>query len=86
MSETKWKAGTGLKIEKLYAWVAEEPDGGEGIIAGLFPGHDDVWMPLIGADRDRIESYRNHAQAVARETGYPVRLKVFGAGVTIEEA
>ena len=74
----------GLKIEKLYAWVAEEPDGGEGIVAGMLPGMPGL-TPLIGADRLRIESFRGFAEAVRRSTGYPVRLKAFTGGVTIDE-
>src|ERR1700745_2265416 len=27
-----WKPQTGQKIERLYAWIAEEPDGGEGVM------------------------------------------------------
>ena len=42
-------------------------------------------VPLIGADRSRIESYRERAAAVARGTGCKVRLKLFGAGVVIDE-
>lgn len=26
-----WKPGTGQTIDALYAWVATEPDGGEGV-------------------------------------------------------
>jgi hypothetical protein len=78
-----WKPGNGLKIERIYAWVAEEPDGGEGVVASQIPGVG--WVPLIGADRSRIESYRERAAAVARGTGCKVRLKLFGAGVVIDE-
>jgi hypothetical protein len=81
---TDWKPGTGQKIEKLYAWVAEEPDGGEGVCAMSVPGLGGM-VPLIGADRARIESYRGHAHAVRVASGYPVRLKVFSEGVVIDE-
>jgi hypothetical protein len=77
-----WKAGTGQRIEKLYAWIAEEPDGGEGVVGGTFPGLGTI--PLIGADKARIESYRTFAEMTQRATGYPVRLKVFSGGVVID--
>jgi hypothetical protein len=79
-----WKAGTGQTIDKLFAWVATEPDGGEGICAGTLPGMPGM-TPLIGADHDRIESFRPYAAVVRQMTGYPVRLKVFGSGVVIDE-
>jgi len=81
---SEWKkAGKAQRIEKLYAWVAEEADGGEGIVGWRFDGVG--WTPLIGADKDRIESYRPYAEACVAEMGVPVRLKVFGEGVVIDE-
>jgi len=76
-----WKARTGQKIETLYAWVASEPDGGEGLAGFLGP---EGWMPLIGADLARIESLRHVAEDVARVTGYPVALKSFSTVTVIE--
>jgi hypothetical protein len=78
-----WKAGTGQKIERLYAWVATEPDGGEGVCSMLLGG---VQMPLIGADMARVESLRDHAAFVARMSGYPVRLVEFSARKVLREA
>jgi hypothetical protein len=43
------------RIDRLYAWVATEADGGQGIPAMRV---DDMALPLIGADHDRIESLR----------------------------
>jgi hypothetical protein len=69
-----WKPGSGQRIERLYAWVATEPDGGEGIVSGRF---GDMLMPLIGADGARIESFRSLAESVSAATGYPVHLVEF---------
>ncbi len=71
------------RITRLYAWIAEEPDGGEGVVGGDLPGMG--WTPLIGADRARIESYRRVAEQFASVSGYPIRLKVFGEGTVIDE-
>jgi hypothetical protein len=79
-----WRPGTGQKIEKLYAWISEEPDGGEGVVGMRIPSLGGM-VPLIGADGARIESLRQHAEIVRRVTGYPVRLKVFAQGVVIDE-
>lgn len=77
-----WKAGTGQKIEKIYAWVATEEDGGEGILGVQLT---DVFMPLVGADLERMESFRGYATAIGRVSNRPVALKVFGKGVVVDE-
>ena len=49
---------TPLRIEKLFAWVATHKDGTQGIPAML---SGTTWIPMVGADRERIESLRGHA-------------------------
>lgn len=70
------------KITELFAWVCTEPDGGEGIPAANLGG---LPMPLIGADRARIESLRPHAMTVAHDLGLPVRLVRFCDMEVLEE-
>lgn len=82
--KTDWKPGKGLKIEKLYAWVATEPDGGEGVCAVHIPALGGM-VPLVGADRERIESYRPHAEQTRKASGYPVRMVEFSTRVDGEE-
>lgn len=62
------------KITELYAWVCTEPDGGEGIPAANLGG---MPMPLVGADKARIESLRPYAEDVAYQLGLPVKLVRF---------
>jgi hypothetical protein len=81
MSE-EWRPGRGQKIKALYAWVATEPDGGEGVASVQLGG---VHMPMVGADMDRIKSLRPHAELVRRATGYPVRLIRFAMREDLEE-
>jgi len=69
-----------LKIDALYAWIATDSRGGEGIPALSTPLGE---MPMIGADRDRIESLRPHAMKVAGQ-GYTVRLVAFACVGTLE--
>ena len=69
-------ADAGKPIERLYAWIATEPDGGEGVCGAYLSGMPG-FTPLIGADRARIESLRPHARLVAAKTGCPVRLVEF---------
>lgn len=76
-----WKPGTGQTIDALYAWVATEPDGGEGVCSAQI---GDVHFPLVGADMDRIKSFRAAAEAIHRLTGYPVRLVRFSRREDLE--
>ena len=57
-------------ITEMFAWVCTEPNGDEGIPAmetrlGA--------MPLVGADRERIESLRPFAIEVSQTLGLPVK-------------
>lgn len=76
-----WRPGKGQSIDAVYAWVATEPDGGEGIIAVYLTG---MMMPAIGADMDRIKSFRAQAEAARAATGYPVRLVRFASRDDLE--
>ena len=71
------------RIDALYAWVAQEPDGGEGVCSADFGAN--LHMPLVGADIERMKSLRDHAEFVRRMTGYPVRLVRFGRREDLEE-
>jgi len=70
------------RIDALYAWVAVEPDGGEGVCSAQL---GDVHMPLVGADMDRMKSLREHAEYIHRITGCPVKLVRFGRHADLEE-
>ncbi len=70
------------KIEALYAWVATDPDGQEGVIAANLDG---MAMPLVGGDMDRMKSLREFAEAARRKTGYPVSLMRYGRREDLEE-
>jgi hypothetical protein len=83
VAETKRRVGIGQKIDRLYAWVTLDPDGREGILAAKLPGAPG-WTPLIGADKARIESYRQYAADTRLASGYPVKLKMFSKGTVIE--
>jgi hypothetical protein len=76
-----WRPGAGQSIDALYAWVATEPDGGEGVCSAQL---GDLHMPLVGADMDRIKSLRSYAEAVRAATGYPVRLVRFSRREDLE--
>lgn len=63
------------KITEFYAWICEEPDGGDGVPAiDIGAGYP---LPLVGADRERMESLRSHAMAICHGMGHPIRLVKF---------
>jgi len=66
---------TRFRIEELAAWTQIDDDDEEGVTAFLAPGG--VWMPMIGANTERIKSLRAHAEAVCAMTGKPVELVSF---------
>jgi hypothetical protein len=71
----------GYRIERLLAYVAADNDG-EGLIGATIPGLGHV--PLVGADMDRMMSYRPYAVNVARATGREVTLVRFDNRVDVE--
>lgn len=62
------------KITELYAFVATDPDGSEGIMAFRSGDH---WMPMIGADLARVESLRPLADRIAKATGQQYEIRYF---------
>jgi hypothetical protein len=77
-----YKPNTGQSIDRIYAWIAVEPDGGEGILSAQI---GEVHMPLVGADKERIESLREYAKMIHLKTLYPIKLVVFETKTILEE-
>jgi len=71
------------KIEKIYAYVATEAPGDEGILAMFLPGTH-TWFPLVGADMERINSLKPYAEKVARQTNKRVVLAEFSVRKDLE--
>lgn len=72
------------KIERLFAFVVEDngPDD-EGVAAFHISGSS-MFMPMIGADMDRVESLKSQARLIARATGKPVKLVEFSQRTELE--
>lgn len=60
-------------ITELWAFVSVDDDGVEGLVAAPF-GSPDNLLPLIAADRARLDSLRPIARQIARATGAKIRL------------
>lgn len=76
---------TNRKIERLYAWLAEDANG-EGIVS-VHLSSSGQWLQLVGTDRAAMEGYRSSAQKVAQARGpsCKVRLKIFSGGAVVDE-
>lgn len=66
-------------ITELFAFVAEEEEGNEGVIGMSLnmPGVGPSFTPLIGADMERVEQLRPYAIDIAKTSGKKVVLKKF---------
>jgi hypothetical protein len=73
---------SGKRIDAIYAWVATEPDGGEGVCSAQI---GEIHMPLVGADIERIKSLRGYAEMIRQATMLPIRLVRFSRREDIEE-
>ena len=78
---------TPKKIEEIYAWIVTDTDGSEGVPAQLMgQGAMATWAPAIGADRARIDSFRNSpAMDGIKALKRPHKLVVFTRMMVLEE-
>ncbi len=70
-----------FRIQQLWAFVAQEPGGDEGIIAER---NGDTWLPFVAADEKRIESLRARALTLPIAPGTTVRLVRFEVRTDVE--
>ena len=63
------------KIEQIYAFIAEDTGPDDEGVTGFATGMG--WMPMVGADIDRIESLKPIAQQIAKSTGKKIKLIKF---------
>ncbi len=71
-----------LRIDEVYAYVAVDEEG-EGITAYMSPdtGH---WMPMVGADMDRMRSLLPVAQQLADKGGKDIKLVRYAVRTEID--
>lgn len=75
MSNQKLANGQFLRITELYAFVAKDENGHEGIMAFQTP--EGVYMPLIGADIERVHYLKPLADKVAAQSGKQYEIRYF---------
>jgi hypothetical protein len=71
-----------LKIEKMFAFIAIDEEGNEGVTA--FQDKRGVWLPLVGADWARVNSLKEIAQEIAKASGQKITLVEFSVRKEIE--
>ena len=54
------------RVTALWGFFSVDANGDEGLVAAHIGGS---WMPLIAADEKRLESLRELAERVAKESG-----------------
>lgn len=75
-------AGGPRRIDEMFAFIQLDPaDNTEGVIAFLT---ESGWMPMVGADMNRVAHLRPMAQEVADATGRPVQLVKFSTREELE--
>jgi len=67
-----------LRIEEMYALVAQDENGDEGIMgASMVVEGQLMMMPLVGADIVRVKQWIPLALRIAKEDGLQVRVYHF---------
>jgi hypothetical protein len=73
--------GVGFRIADLHAFLAvDRSDGDEGIMAIGQPA-----IPMIAADKTRLDLLRPYAEQIAKAGGFRVKLVRFTARIDVEE-
>jgi hypothetical protein len=71
-----------LKIDSMYAFIAKDKEGEEGVVG--MKTHDG-WIPMVGADMDRVNSLMPIAKMIAEQTGVTIKLYLFTGRTEITE-
>lgn len=72
---------TPFKVTELWAFIGVAPDGDEGVMAMSAPlqqmGGQPTMIPMIGADKIRVDKLKPMAEFISKGTGTPYVLKHF---------
>ena len=69
-----------LKIDELYAFIAIDNEG-EGL-TGMQVGN--MMMPMVAANKERVDSLRQTAQHISNSTGREIKLIKFSLREELE--
>lgn len=74
-----------FKVEAIHAFIAvdpKDPKGDEGICG--FVGEHDRWIPMIAADKTRLDQLRPVAESISRDMGVKITLVRFSQRTDLE--
>ena len=68
-----------LKITELFAFIAKDKEGNEGIMGALLrnANGDPEWLPFIVADIARVEAIKPIANDIKKKTGQDYEIRYF---------
>lgn len=72
---------TPFQVSEVYAFLAVDGEGAEGVPATQL---GDMLMPLVAADRARLDDLRPIAQHLASAYGFPITVARFTVREDIE--
>jgi hypothetical protein len=70
-----------LRIDEVFVFIAKDKDG-EGVPAFTLPGG--MMLPMVCADKARVDSLREMARTIARNTGNKITLCRFSVREELE--
>ena len=73
-----------MKINEVWAYVSEDEKGNEGI-CGWLDEKTKQWLPMVCADKDRLESLRVLAIMIAKQTNKKIKIVKFSTREDVEE-
>lgn len=80
-NNTKLPTGHFRRVHRMWAWVVSD-EAGEGLLA--LQERNGSWRPLIGFDREMIESWRPAALEIGFRINRTIKLIVCGDRKTLE--
>jgi len=73
-----------FKITSLWAFVADDPEQGEGLVAYSSSEMGGAVLPAIGADQTRVEDLLPMMSDLAKQVSFPITLVQFTVREDIE--
>lgn len=65
------------RITEMFAYVmADKDEEDEGVI-GFYSPHAGGWVPMVGADMDRMKSLKKEADRISEQVGKPYKILKF---------
>lgn len=71
----KLENGRFLRITELFAFVSKDSNGHEGVMG--FQNHEGIFIPMIGADIERVDSLVPIADMIKEKNGIDYEIRYF---------